>query len=61
MDFNNDCDINACLDEWNRHSMFLGADVNILSELIKIRDTVMECPGFTKEEISLFINDVCVK
>jgi hypothetical protein len=60
MYFNNDCEMNASLVNWNKRAMDLAADVNVLSELIKIRDNTLDCQGFTNDEICVFITDICI-
>ncbi len=48
------------LSVWNERRCKLNDSINVIKEMVDVRDEFKECQGFSREEVEGFIEMVCI-
>ena len=48
------------LSAWNERCHELNDSINVIKEMIDVRDEFKECQGFSREEVDGFIETLCI-
>ncbi len=48
------------LSEWNERWCKLNDSINVIKEMVDVRDEFKECQGFSREEVDVFIEMLCI-
>ncbi len=48
------------LSVWNERCCKLNDSINVIKEMIDVRDEFKECQGFSREEVEGFIEMLCI-
>ncbi len=48
------------LSEWNEICWKLNDSINVIKEMVDVRDEFKECQGFSREEVEGFIEMLCI-
>ncbi len=48
------------LSVWNERCRKLNDSINVIKEMVNVRDELQECQGFSREEVEGFIEMLCI-